>query len=240
MTELQRIKQWADISINYFPTDNMSIGYGLVKGEQGTPYQDGFYIIKFIFPDEYPFKAPYCAHVTMSNKRQSPNFHDNSSAEGMVCLSRLDTWNSTVEGDHWKPILDIKYILEMIKLQVLTQTPLDNEPDYNHSTRNPINSANYDRFVTYHNYRSNVVDIYERLTHRETIVPCAIADKMATIIRDYVTSHYDEYLAHLAELQRVDNGIYVCCNTYPNSGCFCGYDELIEDFKRVYGSLGHT
>lgn len=213
-------------------------GYGLVRGMKGTPYEGGFYVIKFRFGDKYPFAPPACSHVSMSGLRQSPNFHDKKgeSREGIVCLSRLNTWDSD-DGDSWTSRLGIAYVLTMIRTQVLTKVPLDREPNYRHSIENPTNARNYECFVTYHNYRSNVVDILQRLSQGETIIPQHVEGRLGEIIFNYVEQNRVEYMCRLAGLSSVHHGRCYNCSTYSNSSCFCDYEELITDFEACYGAV---
>jgi ubiquitin-protein ligase len=225
--------------IDYF--HNGDEGYGLIKGSSDTPYADGFYIIKFRFPSTYPFKPPECNHISISGLRQSPNFHDNGcyveSASNKVCLSRLNTWDGGTEGkDRWTSSLGIEYILKMIQAQVLTTKPLDNEPNYRHTIENPNNAQNYENFVIYHNYRSNVVDIYKKLVTNEMLIPCTIAKHIMDRILEYVITHKSTYINKFNELKDVHHGLCYNCSTYTNSSCYCDYDKLIKDFEHLFGN----
>lgn len=213
-------------------------GYGLIRGMEDTPYEGGFYVIKFRFGDKYPFAPPACSHVSMSGMRQSPNFHDKKgdSKEGVVCLSRLNTWDSD-EGDNWTARLGIAYVLTMIRTQVLTKVPLDREPNYRHSIDNPTNARNYEYFVTYHNYRSNVVNIFQRLSQGSTLIPTHIEGKLAEKIFNYVEKNRQEYIRRLICLSSVHHGRCYNCTTYNNSSCFCDYEELIADFEAYFGTV---
>lgn len=224
--------------IYYFPETD-SRGYGLIRGCEGTPYEDGFYIIKFDFPEDYPFKPPKCAHIGMSGIRQSPNFHDKKKdAEGLVCLSRLNTWQGSNPGlDRWTPSLSIQYILHMIQKQVLTIKPLDNEPDYEHTLRDPINAQNYEKVVIYHNYRSNVVEIYDNMMKGHHDIPLDISNSIANIVFSYATDNRVKYLQRLNKLKELHNGVYVSCTTYNNSSCFCDYVSLLAAFTKRFGNI---
>jgi ubiquitin-protein ligase len=227
-----------DNGILYIPTENKQLGYGLIKGGPNTPYYGGYYIIRFQIPSDYPFKPPECYHVSTSGLRQSPNFHDHTeekpdTGNGKVCLSRLNTWDGEQAGkDRWTPSMNIRGILNMIRMQVLTKNALDNEPDYQHSIDNPVNARNYEKFVRYQNFRSNVVNIYRKLSNGDCKIPLPIQTQLANVIREDVLGNFQWYLEQLK--QPLDNGIYVTCNTYANSSCFCDYDELIVDFKKEF------
>lgn len=224
--------------VMYFPTEDINIGYGLVKGDLNTPYANGFYLIKIIIPPEYPFKPPACWHVSISGARQSPNFHDyhiTDDGGGKVCLSRLNTWDgSSPTNDRWSPTMTLISVLNMIRMQVLTAKPLDNEPDYRHSIENPVNAQNYEKFVQYHNIRSNVIDLYRKLKIYKLQIPRDLQDTIAKVIHGYVMKHRDWYLNEIVGRRSDDNGVYVTCTTYTNSSCLCDYDELLADLLNVF------
>lgn len=234
--ELENMKELniKDNGIVYIPTDNKQLGYGLVKGGPDTPYHGGYYIIRFEIPIDYPFKPPECYHISVSGLRQSPNFHDHAeSGNGKVCLSRLNTWDEQSGKDQWTPSMNIRGVLNTIRMQVLTKDALDNEPDYQHSIENPINAQNYERFVQYQNFRSNVVDIYRKLYNGECKIPPLIQTQLSNIIREDVYDNLQWYYQQLNYLLK-DDGIYITCTTYTNSGCFCDYDELLTDFQDTF------
>jgi ubiquitin-protein ligase len=239
--EIEEIKNIdTEEGLYYFPDDiDLFTGYGLIHGPSDTPYEGGFYVIKFKFPTDYPFKPPTCTHLTMSGVRQSPNFHDDvRSSEGMVCLSRLNTWEGSEPGkDKWTPRLGILYVLHMIQKQVLTNKPLDNEPNYLHSIEHPANAQNYENVVVYHNYSSNVIDLYDKLMDNTTSIPELIALDMADIIFSQVTKDRVNYLEKLQALNSLHNGIFISCTTYSNSSCFCDYEGLIEEFIKRFGNI---
>ena len=239
------------------------VGYGLIRGMSG-PYHDGFYLIRFLFPKEYPFREPLCNHISFSRLRQSPNFHDNEydpplqkfkrgsdtptptheidpnnsggmAPGGKVCLSRLNTWEGSSPGkDKWVASLDILYILRMIQCQVLTEKPLNHEPPYTRHELEPINAQNYTNFATYQNFRSNVVDIYHNL---EGHVPWSICDGIKSTIFAYVSQHQGVYHDRLRELKDIHEGRSYACSTYPNSKCFCDYSSVVDNFIRTYGKI---
>lgn len=244
--ELERMKDLniKDNGIMYVSTEDIRVGYGLIKGDLETPYANGFYLIKFEIPDTYPFKPPECWHLSMSGVRQSPNFHDYSyeasaddtdSKSGKVCLSRLNTWEGSTPGkDKWTPSMTITGVLDMIRMQVLTSMPLDNEPDYRHSIENPPNAKNYEKFVRYHNFRSNIVNIYRKLRLHACNAPNDIQEQLAKVIHEYVISNIDWYKQALHELYLLDNGMYVTCSTYTNSSCLCDYEEVQKSFNNLF------
>ncbi len=217
--------------IDYFyDEDNLTIGYGLVRGSVNTPYYQGFYLIKFVFPDTYPYEPPKCTHIKFCDKRQSPNFHD----DGTICVSRLNTWNHK-DTDRWLPSMDISSVLIMIRAQVLTELPLDNEPSYNHSILDPLNSKKYDEFVRYCNYRYNVVKIYQKLKYHDLDISKILCGQISHVILSHIKAHKDEYIYNMTELKNLHEGKYYNCATYVNSNTYCEYQDTLDLFKKYMG-----
>lgn len=230
--DIANMKSHSDEDIYYFPVeDNIKTGYGLIIGPENTPYHNGFYIIKFDFPDSYPAEPPVCTYINFGTIRQSPNFHNS----GKVCLSRLNTWDSSnPNSGRWLGSMDIYSILKIIKLQVLTSTPIDNEPPYDRSSIHPYNSEMYDNVVTYENYRSNVISIYYRISD---FVPTEISSNIIPLMKSYIREHRNHYITILESLRRVHDGKYYVCNTYDNSSITCYYNKVIEDLKVLLDKL---
>jgi ubiquitin-protein ligase len=200
--------------IQYFPEeDNVRSGIALVVGPKDTPYEDGIYIIKCTFPEDYPFGPIVCKHISHCSLRQSPNFHEN----GKVCLSRLNTWTSEPTLQ-WTPALSLEYVLKMIQMQVLTNNPLDNEPGYNYSKTDKVNTANYNQLVEFINCKYNVCMLYASLPH-------GLNSTIHTVIRSFIDNRKDGYLAKF-RAKSVDDGKYVNCTKYHNCNTYIAYDKL--------------
>jgi ubiquitin-protein ligase len=162
----------------YFPY-SMYEGVGLVRGSPGTEYHGGYYLIHFNIPETYPFDPPKCCHISFSDRRQSPNFHDPTGREpGKVCLSRLNTWDK----ERWLPSMNILSVLTIIKTQVLISNPLDNEPVHT----DPADAENYRMFTKYQNFRSNVVDIYRMMAGPPEGPPGGPTPGLPDDIRGYI------------------------------------------------------
>jgi len=107
--------------INYHhDEDNLYKGYALIIGPKDTPYENGFYLFEFNFPDTYPFNPPKVKFHTYDGfTRFNPNLYIN----GNVCLSILNTW----EGEKWSACQSIRSIL-LTLTTILNDKPLLNEP----------------------------------------------------------------------------------------------------------------
>ena len=87
--------------------NNIFKGYALIIGPTTTPYENGYYLFEFTFPENYPFSPPKVKfHTYDGQTRFNPNLYIN----GYVCLSILNTW----EGEKWSACQSIKSILKSI------------------------------------------------------------------------------------------------------------------------------
>ena len=81
----------------------------VIKGPSGTPYADGRYHGKLIFPSEYPYKPPAIMMLT-------PNGRFNTNTR--LCLSMSDFHPET-----WVPAWSVASILNGVLSFMLESTP---------------------------------------------------------------------------------------------------------------------
>ncbi|KAI0248426.1 ubiquitin-conjugating enzyme/RWD-like protein [Lactifluus subvellereus] len=55
---------------------------GIIEGPEGTPYQGGYFRVKFGFTEEFPASPPRCWFATKI-------FHPNVSNAGEICVNTL-------------------------------------------------------------------------------------------------------------------------------------------------------
>ena len=102
-------------------------GWAIICGCEGTPYYGGAFCFEVNFPDNYPFEPPKFNYLTNDGRtRFNPNLYKN----GKVCLSLLNTW----QGEQWSGVQSLMSILQSIQTAVMTEKPLMNEPAHPAST----------------------------------------------------------------------------------------------------------
>jgi ubiquitin-protein ligase len=89
-TEILDSKGEIIIEYNYFEWN------GTIIGPKDTPYENGIFKIKIIYPNDYPYKPP---KINLTTKIYHPNINEN----GQICLDILK--------DSWSPALNITKIL---------------------------------------------------------------------------------------------------------------------------------
>lgn len=129
--------------------ENLLLGYGLIIGPTDTPYNYGYYLFQFEFPENYPFYPPKVTYLSNDGyTRYNPNFY----ITGKVCLSILNTWN----GDSWTSCQTISSILLTLST-VLCEFPLTNEPGIDKSN-NLKNVNNYNLIIKYKNIEYIIIE----------------------------------------------------------------------------------
>ncbi|CAD8083491.1 unnamed protein product [Paramecium sonneborni] len=117
LKELEQITSFGDkLNFKCYPTANdIKTWKILLYGPKGTVYEDGLYILSYIFPQDYPFKAPKVQFITKM-------YHPNVSRGGSICLDILI--------NSWTPLQTTTKVLESI-LTMLQNPNTDNALDCN-------------------------------------------------------------------------------------------------------------
>ena len=131
--------------------DNIFEQHALIVGPKNTPYFGGFYIFKITYPKNYPKKPP---HVVMLTTNKKVRFNPNLYECGKVCLSIIGTWS----GPSWEECMNIKLVLLSIQ-SLMNDFPIRNEPGYQETKIDNINSINYNQYINFYNYKVAIVDI---------------------------------------------------------------------------------
>lgn len=135
----------------YWYGDELDIthGWAMVGGCEGTPYAGGSYCFEVWFPDNYPFEPPKMQFLTNDGRtRFNPNLYKN----GKVCLSLLGTW----AGEPWSAVQSLSSVLQSIQTVVLCEEPLINEPVYS-KMKLREDSAIYNRLITHSNIETAIL-----------------------------------------------------------------------------------
>lgn len=99
--------------------DNNNLLWKVIfEGPHESPYEDGIFTLKFIFPEDYPTHGPEARFIT-------PMFHPNidNSSDNHVCINLLDS-------DKWdvnRTLEDIILGIFDILLNPTTKNPYGNE-----------------------------------------------------------------------------------------------------------------
>ena len=107
---------------------NLHICNILILGNKNTPYENGIFLFKCIFPENYPYKPPKIEFIT---RYKNIRFHQNLYLNGKICLSILNTWY----GQKWSPCNSLETLLIILK-SLFTEYHIEHEPGY----QNKINS----------------------------------------------------------------------------------------------------
>ena len=180
-----------DSSIYYIhDEENIQLGYALIVGPDDTPYENGLYFFKLLFPRDYPFSPP---KVTTLTNDGHCRFHPNLYRCGKVCLSLLNTW----KGEGWTSCQNIKSVLLTIQ-SVMDSNPLLHEPGITSSNRD---ISIYNDALRYTNISFSIITMLDsiilkkRFSHAFMVFSDILEnmyrekrDVLDTYIKTYITS----------------------------------------------------
>ena len=133
---------------------NILIGYALIIGPTNTPYENGNYLFKFNFPEDYPFSPPKVEYYTNDGiTRFNPNLYINK----YVCLSILNTW----KGESWTSCQSIYSILMILQI-TLNENPLTNEPGISLQHKNV---KIYNDIIKYKNIQYTILEFIKFIVY---------------------------------------------------------------------------
>jgi ubiquitin-protein ligase len=138
----------------YYHADETSAFHGtaLIVGQKGTPYCGGFYFFDITFPVDYPFSPLRVKSLTQDGKTR---FNPNMYLDGKVCLSVLNTW---IDGPPWTSVQSLESILMVLQADVLTASPLNNEPAYYNVGLNE-DAKKYNRLIFHANLETAILQM---------------------------------------------------------------------------------
>ena len=188
--------------------ENITIGHALIIGPKNTPYENGFYLFKFEFPDTYPYNPP---KLTFLNQYNNIRFHPNLYRNGKVCISILNTW----QGEKWSSCQTIKSVL-LTLCMILTEDPLLHEPGIK-KTHDDLKK--YNKIINYANIKYNIYELVNNIVNNNynTYFNDIIIKKMIENI---------DYLIDLIiELKKNNSNKIIITNIY-NLCCKLDYNEM--------------
>jgi ubiquitin-protein ligase len=192
-------------------------GYALIIGPEGTPYEFGYYMFEFTFPENYPFSPPTVKFITYDGfTRFNPNLYIN----GRVCLSILNTWS----GEKWSSCQSIRSILLTLRTLILNDTPLLNEPEI---TKEHSDYSNYNTLIEYKNVEIAILKYLEK-----TNLPYEFHVFYPAMIESYL-KHHDYFMEKFKERPRK----LITINLYSTQHVGLNYENLCRLMEIVYTDL---
>jgi ubiquitin-conjugating enzyme E2 G2 len=96
----------------------------VVLGPSGTPYENGVFVARMVFPADYPLAPPSMRFITSL-------FHPNIYPDGRVCISILHPPGEDATGyeraeERWSPVQSIEKIL--LSVVSMLAEPNDESP----------------------------------------------------------------------------------------------------------------
>lgn len=142
-----------DVHGIYYNHDDENIlkGYAMLVGPENTPYNYGYYLFEFNFPNDYPYRPPVLTFHTNGDRiRMNPNLY----RSGKVCISILNTW----KGEQWSSCQSIRTVL-LTLITILNNKPLTNEPGYKETDKD---FNNYNEIIYYKNIDISILRVIDK------------------------------------------------------------------------------
>lgn len=192
-------------------------GSAIIRGPADTPYQYGFYLFTFKFPENYPHAPPVVTyHTNDGETRMNPNLYKS----GKVCLSILNTW----QGDQWTGCQTIRSILLSICACVFTKKPLLNEPGVRECHPD---FKNYTKIITYKNYEIAILDMLNRAIVLQNFPQFTLLIK-SLFIRDF-----DKIMKNMSDASR-ENDNSMCLTGIYRMKCLINYEMVRAKLTKLY------
>lgn len=209
-----------DNGIYYIHDDeNMLNGYALIVGPKNTPYENGLYFFKFIYPKDYPFSPPKVKYLTNDGECR---FHPNMYRNGKVCLSVLNTW----KGDGWTSCNNIRSVLLIIQ-SVMDEFPLLHEPGIFMSN---VDVPKYTDSVQYNNISFSILYIFKKILVEQSLSKSYMV--LSHIVLDIFKSkqnEYNELIQTYIEKNKNKNNTSIHVLTY-NMNTYIDLNRLINEW----------
>lgn len=205
----------------YYEHDETDVlkGRALIIGPQNTPYEDGFYLFKFMFPANYPHAPPV---VTFCSNDGVTRFNPNLYRSGKVCLSILNTWH----GEPWSGCQTLSSVLLAI-CTVFNDTPLLNEPGVSKAHHD---FEKYNMIIRYRNLEFAILKMVDEHLLLQTEF---------SMFKETVHKHFrlklPEIQAKIEESAKAEP-LYYTTTTYTLSA-LADYSTLLEKLETIKSNM---
>ncbi len=213
--------------------ENILNGYAIIVGNKDTPYEYGFYLFHFKFPNNYPYSPPTIKYMTNDGyMRFNPNLY----TDGKVCLSILNTWH----GDGWSSCQTIHSIL-LILLNILNNNPLLNEPGINEINFKD-NIDKYNLLVSYKNIEYSIIKQLKDIcitnnSNKKFLKNFTYFKKiLIDIFKNNKTNILNNINLIENDMNKLCKNNYIYINTY-NLECFLNIDKLKFDLNELFNNI---
>ena len=236
LRDLENNKNLLNESGIYFHYDEENIRnlYVMIIGSKDTPYEDGYFLFSFYYPDNYPMVPPIAKYWTQGllydlkmKTNRNIRFNPNLYTCGKVCLSMLNTWT----GPGWVPCNTITNVFIAIQALVLTENPLENEPGLERDEADTENQKNekeikyglYNQFLRYSTYKVGIKEMLINIPEGFEVFEMVMRKRYMEN-RGKIIDNLRKWKNEVGEMGECP--IYKLTTRYE-------YDNLIEDFENL-------
>lgn len=211
--------------------DDPSAADCLIVGPSGTPYENGFFVFRYVISDDYPDSPPRVKLMNTGNG--TVRFNPNLYADGKVCLSILGTW----QGPGWKPSMRLSAVLLSIQ-SLMTPQPILNEPGFDAGARQK--GEHYTAYVRHETVRVAVLDFVAPPGDANSAINPEFVNIARSIFR--TPSVFNHLVASVSNWESPMSDGYVSAHLYASASGQCElryvWSSLRERLSHVLDSLG--
>ena len=153
MAEHKNLSKEAPVGINAGPVseDNYYEWEATLSGPAGTPFEDGLFRCRLLFPMDYPLSPPTVRFT-------SEIFHPNIYPDGLVCISILHQPGNDPTGyeksyERWSPVQSVEKVLLSV-LSLLSEPNLESPANLDAAVMWRNHKEEYDKKARSHARRT--------------------------------------------------------------------------------------